>query len=320
MNFNPARKLFLVVVLLAFPACQKIPLPENSKAQTGQTSSTGSKAEIYGPPRIIAQLKSSEVTEGSGVAASDTLGVYWMHNDSGDGPYIYAVDVRGQTRGVFRVVGARARDWEDIAAGPGPQPRRRYLYIADIGNNNEKREELTVYRIPEPSLPGANVALTRKKAWVTEPAEAIKLRYPDGNHDAETLLVHPVSGDLYLVTKAAFTNPIVYKAAAPLSSDDTISLVRKAELKLPSLLGGIITGGSVSPDGRRVALCDYLQGYELVLPSSSNNFDDIWQQPISAIDLGRRSQGEGITYRRDGKALLATSEGKASPLIEVVRR
>ena len=320
MNFNPARKLFVVVVLLAFPACQKVPLPQNSKAEIPQGTAAKSKAEAYGPPKIIAKLRTTEVTEGSGVVASGTLGVYWMHNDSGDGPYIYAVDDRGETRGVFRVVGARARDWEDIAAGPGPQPRRRYLYIGDIGNNNDKRPELTVYRIPEPSLPGGSVALTRKKAWVTEPAEAIKLRYPDGNHDAETLLVHPVSGDLYLVTKAAFTNPIVYKAAAPLRSGDTISLVRTAELKLPSLLGGIITGGAVSPDGRRVALCDYLQGYELVLPSSSHNFDDIWRQPISTIDLGRRSQGEGITYRRDGKALLATSEGKGSSLIEVVRR
>jgi hypothetical protein len=320
MNFNPTRRLFLVVALLAFPACQKIPLPQNSKAETAQEKRAKSKAGVYGPPKIIAKLKSTEVTEGSGIVASDIPGIYWVHNDSGDGPYIYAVDDRGQTRGVFRVVGARARDWEDISAGPGPHQRRRYLYIGDTGNNNEKRGELTVYRIPEPSLPEGNVALTRKKAWLTEQAETIKLRYPDGNHDAETLLVHPVSGDLYLVTKAPFTNPIVYKAAAPLKSDETISLVRKAELKLPSLLGGILTGGSVSPDGRRVALCDYLQGYELVLPSSSINFDEIWQQPISAIDLGKRSQGEAITYRRDGKALLATSEGKSPPLIEVVRR
>jgi hypothetical protein len=218
------------------------------------------------------------------------------------------------------VAGAAARDWEDIAAGPGPRPQKRYLYIGDIGNNSEKRAEMVVYRVPEPAITAADGALTRKKARLTEAAEAIKLRYPDGRHDAETLLVNPFSGDLYLVTKAAFTNPVVYKAAAPLSSDHTINLVRKAELKLPSLLGGIITGGGVSPDGRRVALCDYLQGYELVLPSSSNNFDDIWQQPINAIDLGKRSQGEAITYRRDGKALLATSEGKSAPLIEVVLR
>jgi hypothetical protein len=241
-----------------------------------------------------------------------------MHNDSGDGPFIYAVDDRGRLRDVFRVSEAHARDWEDIAAGPGPDPRKRYLYIGDIGDNGDRQTEPIVYRIPEPDLSVAK--RTNTKPRLTAPAEAIKLSYPDGRHDAETLLVHPFTGDLYLVTKAAFVNPIVYKASAPFTSTHTIKLVRQAELSLPSVLGGIITGGGIAPSGRRVALCDYLQGYEIVLPTWSKNFDDIWKQPITRIDLGRRTQGEAVTYRLDGKALVATSEGKSSPLIEVELR
>jgi hypothetical protein len=312
--------LFFVVVLSAFTACQNLPLPQNSRAETAQRSSAKTRAEIYGPPRVIAKLKSPEITEGSGIVASHTAGIYWTHNDSGDGPFIYAIDDRGRARGVFRVAEAKARDWEDIAAGPGPERKKRYLYIGDIGNNSDQRSEVVVYRIPEPALTSVDATSTRKKPRLTEPAEAIKLRYPDGRHDAETLLVHPITGDLYLITKAAFASPIVYKAPAPLTSDKTISLLKKAELNVPSLLGGIITGGGIAPDGRRIALCDYIQGYEIVLPSSSNDFDDIWKQPMSTINLGRRSQGEAVTYRLDGKALLATSEGKSAPLIEVVRR
>jgi hypothetical protein len=67
-------------------------------------------------------------------------------------------------------------------------------------------------------------------------------------------------------------------------------------------------------------LCDYFQGYELVLPTGSENFDDIWKQKLTPIDLGRREQGEAIAYRLDGKALLRTSEGRGSPLIEVRRK
>ena len=81
----------------------------------------------------------------------------------------------------------------------------------------------------------------------------------------------------------------------------------------------MITGGSISPDGRRVALCDYFQGYEIVLPASSKDFNDIWKQKMTGFDLGKRKQGESITYRLDGNALLATSEGKQSPLIQVER-
>jgi hypothetical protein len=82
----------------------------------------------------------------------------------------------------------------------------------------------------------------------------------------------------------------------------------------------MITGGDISPDGSRVALCDYVDGYELVLPDARIAFDQIWKQPLKPVDLGKRKQGESIGYRLDGRALLATSEGVHPPLIEVVRR
>src|SRR5215213_3894622 len=70
----------------------------------------------YGPPVNIASLKDKSVSESSGLVASRrTPGVYWTHNDSGDGPFIYAFNSRGEASGVFRVTGAQARDWEDIS-------------------------------------------------------------------------------------------------------------------------------------------------------------------------------------------------------------
>ena len=144
--------------------------------------------------------------------------------------------------------------------------------------------------------------------------------YPDGAHDAESLLVHPVSGDLYIVSKIPFANPSVYKARAPLNVNGPTTLERIADLNLPSLFGGLVTGGDISPDGLRVALCDYVDGYELVLGDGRAPFDQIWKQPLQPVDLGKRKQGESIAYRLDGRALLATSEGARSPLIEVVRK
>ena len=95
----------------------------------------------YGPPTKIATIKEKSISESSGLAASrSTPGAYWTHNDSGDGPFIYAFDTRGDSYGVFRVTSAEARDWEDIAAGPGPQANKSYLYIGDIGDNDAKRK------------------------------------------------------------------------------------------------------------------------------------------------------------------------------------
>jgi len=277
--------------------------------------------QAYGPSTKIAQIKNQSIDESSGLVASRTHpGAYWTHNDSGDGPFIYALDARGNSLGVFRVTGATARDWEDISVGPGPQRGRSYLYIGDIGDNGAARAEVIVYRVPEPELKTGDRNSTKKQPRVTEPAEAIRLTYPDGQRDAETLIVHPSTGNLYIVTKVAFANPVVYEATAPLTTGKPSMLKRIGEIRVPSIFGGAITGGSVSPDGRRVALCDYFQGYELVLPAASREFIDIWKQKMTGFDLGKRKQGEAIAYRLDGKALLATSEGKSSDLIQVVLR
>lgn len=130
-------------------------------------------------------------------------------------------------------------------------------------------------------------------------------------------MVHPSTGNIYIMTKVAFGNPTVYEAEAPFTGGKLITLKRIGDVRVASLLGGAITGGSVSPDGRRVALCDYFGGYELVLPSTSKNFDDIWKEKMTSFNLGKRKQGESITYRLDGNAVLATSEGKSFDLIQV---
>ena len=73
-----------------------------------------------------------------------------------------------------------------------------------------------------------------------------------------------------------------------------------------------------APDGTRVVLCDYFRAYEAVVPAG--NFDRVWKKQWHTLEIGKRAQGEGITYRHDGKAVIATSEGDKFPLIEVERR
>src|SRR6476619_1233791 len=90
-------------------------------------------ADVYGPPATIATIKEKSIAESSGLVASRTTpGAYWTHNDSGDGPFIYAFNTRGDSLGIFRVTGAQAFDWEDMASGPGPDANKSYLYLGDI--------------------------------------------------------------------------------------------------------------------------------------------------------------------------------------------
>ena len=309
--FAIAERLLSFKGATARPSAIAIPQP---------TTPQPKHVESYRPAVELARLQDPAITESSGIVASRANpGIYWTHNDSGDGPFIYAFDRTGKSRGVWRVTGASARDWEDIAAGPGSDPHGTYLYVGDIGDNEGKRATIDIYRFIEPAIATEDSHATKYKPRSTEPAEVIHLHYPDGRHDAETLLVHPVSGDLYVITKEFLGKAGVYKAKAPLISAATVNMVYLGPLNLPTLLGGLVTGGDVSPDGRRVALCDYMQGYELVL-AAGKSFDEIWKQPLKVLALGTRKQGEAIGYRLDGKALLTTSEGAHSPLIEIVRR
>lgn len=273
----------------------------------------------YDAPQIIGTIKTSEITESSGVVDSRcNANVLWTHNDSGDGNFIYALDKQGTKLGTFRVSGAKNVDWEDIATLKNPAGEC-FLYIGDTGNNDLDRDELTIYRVKEPIVTG-DTNSSREKPIETEKAEALKFSYPDYTHNAETLLVHPMTGDIYVVTKEDSDPAGVYKFPANFNSASTSRLERISDFKVPAIPYGMLTGGDISPDGKHVVICDYFAAYEISLPANAANFDDIWKQNITKINLGERKQGEAIAYSTDGKSIYATSEKKNSPVILVKRK
>lgn len=270
----------------------------------------------------IAALESASINESSGLAASRRhAGVFWTHNDSGSGPLIYAFDRSGEHRGVWRVTGANAIDWEDMAIGPGPSRDSDYLYLGDIGDNRKLRDEIVVYRVAEPTILSAGRESTGNAALPTPRADVLRLQYPDGKHDAETLLVHPETADLYVITKSRGVPARVYKLGTPQWNGGVTTLAYAGDVQFPNELVGFITGGDISPDGRSVVLSDYLSACEFSLPPKEGSFDHLWKQSCRTIDIGDyrgiRKQGEAISYRHDGRAVLATSEGVPAPLIEV---
>jgi len=293
--------------------------------KVARANHVGVDSSGYGAPVHLGNLENQSVKESSGIAASRrNAGIFWTHNDSGDGPFVYAFDHQGKHRGVWRVAGASAVDWEDMAIGPGPRRGRSYLYLGDIGDNSKKRDQITVYRVAEPQVTSKDSSSTVQSPRATEAAEAIRLNYPDGKYDAETLLIHPLTGDLYIITKVRGAAARVYKlrAPAPKSGESPLSFV--GEFRFPNSFQGFITGGDISPDGRRVILSDYLGACELILPGKRGTaFDKIWKQSPQPVEIGGfpgvRRQGEAICYRADGLAILATSEGLPCPLIEVAR-
>lgn len=243
-------------------------------------------------------LEKEKITEASGIVASrKNPGVLWVHNDSGDKANLYAIKPDGELIKTFRIKKAKSRDWEDIAIGPGPGKNLDYLYIGDIGDNSADHSSIRVYRIEEPDIE------TSKEGKKIGPADEIKLEYLDGPKDAETLLVDPLNGDIYIITKSQSFG-MVYLAHFPQDTD------KKTQLEFVTAIPlAMATGGDVSSNG------------ELIIVRASDSAG-LWKRPEGEklwkafgaepvwIDLIEEPQGEAICFDANGGGFYTLSEMK----------
>jgi hypothetical protein len=234
--------------------------------------------------------------------------VLYGHNDSGGAPVIFILSTTGADLGERVLDGVTPTDWEDLALGPGPNGPS--LYIGDIGDNGLNRPEpYRVYRVDEPFVGGG-------PSTSTVAFEVFELEYPGGvHHNAETLLVHPITSDLYIVTKESTGDPSqVYKASAPLvlGAINLLSLV--TTLAVPAGLDLPVTGGDIHPLGEALLLRTYNTIYQFIRPAGPD-FDPIFSAPytrVPAAPLGigpnNEIQGEAITWFPDGLGYYTASE------------
>ena len=267
----------LAFVLLAVPLSTA-----HAAQQHAQTCAAG--ATLVNVPQL---------SEASGLALSRRVpGRLWTHNDSGQ-PVLFALDARGAVTGQLRVSGARVEDWEAVAVGPCGTGS--CIYIGDIGDNDAKRRGITVYRVPEPDGATGTAAVT----------DTLRATYPDGPHDAETLLV--AGGRLYIVTKGE-TGPVgLYRFPAQLQSGTSMKLERVGEMSLTADADTRITDGSVSPDDQWVVL---RSKSALTFYRASDLLAGKWNA-ASTVDLKplQEPQGEGLALGAENTIFLAGEGG-----------
>ncbi len=265
----------------------------------------------------VCQLRDARITEASGIAASRRyVGLYYVHNDSGDKPQVYVVDREGRTRATIRLRGASAIDYEDISLAPGAKPGTFDVCAADIGDNNARRPNVVIYRFPEPELDTSRTA----EVTIDVEAAAFRVRYADGPANAEAFCVHPRTGDGYILTKRIDGTCRVYKLTAPWDATHETELARLATVELPPATGlaRVVTAADIAPDGRQLAVRCYFDGWEWQLPADAKeaDFDDIFKLPPTRLSLPAEPQGEGLCYSVDGKSFLTISEGASPTLYE----
>jgi hypothetical protein len=248
-------------------------------------------AQEPGDEAVVAtRLADPRIIESSGLALSRRHpGVVWTHNDSGDQARLFAVGSDGRTRAALTLAGVEARDWEAVAAGHDDRGRPA-LFAGDIGDNNGVWPEVAVYRVSEPA--------TLRDATV--PSVRYRLRYADGPHNAEALLIDPRSNRLYVATKAE-SGAGLYRAPARLDPDGINVLERVA--RVPP----VVTDGAFLPSGRGFVLRDYQQAHVYAGPG----------RRVGSFDLPLQFQGESLAVTADGRSLLVGSEGPDSEVWRV---
>ncbi|MDH3269120.1 MAG: T9SS type A sorting domain-containing protein, partial [Ignavibacteria bacterium] len=181
--------------------------------------------------------------------------------------------------------GVGARDWEDMAIGPGPDSGEQYLYIGEIGDNNALFEIKYIYRVPEPDVDSSQTPIDTTLYG----AEVITFKYPDGSRDAETVMVDPITKDIYIVSKRE-NNVRVYLAPYPQSTTDTITLEHKATLDSTQ-----ITGGDISQSGLEILIKTYYSIFYWHREPGQELWEALANPPL-IIPYIQESQGEAVGW------------------------
>lgn len=149
------RRITLIGILAMFCACQP-------------------SADTPAPNMVLAgNLQNPAIQEASGLARSHRdEKLLWTMNDGGSPPILYAIGTDGSDQGSVHLNNATNVDWEDIASYE--LDGKSWLIVADIGDNENVREYVTLYIVEEPLPSQKETTPTRKITFV----------YPDGPGDA----------------------------------------------------------------------------------------------------------------------------------------
>jgi hypothetical protein len=237
---------------------------------------------LYAPPD--GRFEDPEISESSGIVKSRRFdGLFWTHNDSGHPPRLFAINRDGGRVGTVDLIGAANIDWEDIAID-----NAGFLYLCDIGDNKNRRKNVTVYQVPEVDPREVQQATVSARYTFRYPG----LRSPN----AEACFFH--QGALYILTKEPGRgNTDLYRF-------DLSDFGRQEELTFIAGTDpeGSVTAADLSADGAYLAILTYSSILIFRKPPQGDNY---LAGPPCRMSL-RFGQMEAIAW--DGDDLIITNE------------
>lgn len=267
---------------------------------------------------VSGRLEDKRIREASGLARSYTVpGRLWIINDNGAKEWLHAIDASGRRLGEFDLKKSRNRDWEDLASFV--EDDVPYLMVADIGDNDAKRGQRTLYFVAEP-----DTAYDAKiRSW------QVDYRYPDGPRDAEAAAVD-TQNEVALVLSKRDLPPQLYSVPLRTTSDDPVTankLGAITSLAKPSrndLAYAIVrkdwywqpVAMDIAADNRAAVIITYRTLYYFERQAEQSWLDALNSAPVT-VSLGNFKNAESVAFMDDGRNVMVTGENKHSRILTI---
>jgi len=237
------------------------------------------------------QISPGVIDEASGIADSKVNPDYlWVEQDGGNSNDIFLLSDSGMIFKKINIRGSVNRDWEDIALAKGPVAGTNYLYVADIGDNNQVFTQYRIYRFPEP-------AAATDTVWT---CDSIRFQYPDGPHNAEAILVDD-RGDIYIVTKQSSLSAI-FRLGYPQNLTTVNIATKVGELHF----NGVVSA-AISTAGDELLIKTYTSIYYWKKTSSETIEQALQKDPV-LLNYQQEPQGEAICFKNNNAGFYTLSE------------
>ncbi|MEQ8927456.1 MAG: hypothetical protein RLO81_16665 [Fulvivirga sp.] len=247
----------------------------------------------FHPAESRGEIENNEINEASGLAVGiNNPNMLWVHNDSGDKARLFLLDQYGKFKAQFNFPTLNHRDWEDMASGVGPDDSKNYLYVAEMGDNKAVHDLKYIYRFEEPSLEAERRDI--------ENVDVITFIFPDGKRDAESLMVDPLSKDIYILSKRE-QNIGIYRAAYPQSLTETITLE-----KLGTIAYFNTVAADISADGEEIITKTYNSVF--YWKRNGRSIVETLMSEPETVPYIVEPQGESLAWMKDGSGFFTLSE------------
>ncbi|MEJ8567652.1 hypothetical protein [Elongatibacter sediminis] len=271
-------------------------------------------------------IDSPELDEISGLAVTGSEH-YVVHNDDGP-PRLYLLDSLGKLVRRLDLAPAENQDWEDLAVVPSASGS--LLVVGDIGDNLKTRDSIQLYFTELPTPPESFTAAAGDEAGPLPVIHGLRLRYPDGAHDTESLAYEPASHRLILLTKrdqpprlyGIGVNTALHTDEAVLEYLGELKTLRPptpADLLLDPLRGAWIsqpTALDFSRDGRTAAVLTYRSLYVFRREAEEDWASAFNRRPVEYTGPPD-THDEAVAFDGAGR-IVVTTEGRPAPLYRLV--